>query len=206
MCREAPKAVYELEHFGMPFDRNPDGTIYQRPFGGHTANLGEKPVQRACAAADRTGHALLHTLYQRNVRAKTHFFVEWMALDLIRNEEGDVLGVVALEMETGEIMMLHAKTTLFATGGAGRIWAASTLFVPRCGQAGYGYRTALVLPHYCIIASPLHCIIVSLHHPFIASLPHRCDALNGFYCISFPCIHLLLRPCNRTSCPDRRSA
>ena len=78
MCREAPKAVYELEHFGMPFDRNPDGTIYQRPFGGHTANLGEKPVQRACAAADRTGHALLHTLYQRNVRAKTHFFVEWM--------------------------------------------------------------------------------------------------------------------------------
>src|SRR5215475_10864767 len=126
MCREAPKVVYELEHFGMPFDRNADGTIYQRPFGGHTANLGEKPVQRACAAADRTGHALLHTLYQRNVRAKTHFFVEWMALDIIRNEEGDVLGVLALEMETGEIMMLHAKTTLFATGGAGRIWAAST--------------------------------------------------------------------------------
>lgn len=126
MCREAPKVVYELEHFGMPFDRNADGTIYQRPFGGHTANYGEKPVQRACAAADRTGHALLHTLYQRNVRAKTHFYVEWMALDLIRDQDGDVLGVTALEMETGEVYILQAKCTLFATGGAGRIYAAST--------------------------------------------------------------------------------
>ena len=126
MCREAPKVVYELEHFGMPFDRNPDGTIYQRPFGGHTANMGEKPVQRACAAADRTGHALLHTLYQRNVRAHTQFFVEWMALDLIRDASGDVLGVVAMEMETGEVMILQAKATLLATGGAGRIYSAST--------------------------------------------------------------------------------
>jgi succinate dehydrogenase / fumarate reductase flavoprotein subunit len=126
MCREAPKVVYELEHFGMPFDRNPDGTIYQRPFGGHTANYGEKPVQRACAAADRTGHAMLHTLYQRNVKARTNFFVEWMALDLIRDAEGDVLGVTALEMETGDMHILEAKTTLLATGGAGRIFAAST--------------------------------------------------------------------------------
>ena len=126
MCREAPKVVYELEHMGMPFDRNPDGTIYQRPFGGHTANYGEKPVQRACAAADRTGHAMLHTLYQQNVKARTNFFVEWMALDLIRNTQGDVLGVTALEMETGEVHILEAKTTLFATGGAGRIYAAST--------------------------------------------------------------------------------
>ncbi|MDQ6621413.1 MAG: succinate dehydrogenase flavoprotein subunit [Pseudomonadota bacterium] len=126
MCKMAPQVVYELEHFGMPFDRNPDGTIYQRPFGGHSANFGEKPVQRACAAADRTGHAMLHTLYQRNVRAHTHFFVEWMALDLVRDAEGDVLGVVALEMETGEPMILQAKSTLFATGGAGRIFAAST--------------------------------------------------------------------------------
>ena len=110
----------------MPFDRNPDGTIYQRPFGGHTANFGEKPVQRACAAADRTGHALLHTLYQRNVRARTQFFVEWMALDLVRDADGDVVGVVALEMETGEVMILEAKVTVLATGGAGRIWAAST--------------------------------------------------------------------------------
>ncbi len=126
MCREAPKVVYELEHFGMPFDRNADGTIYQRPFGGHTANYGEKPVQRACAAADRTGHAMLHTLYQRNVRAKTQFFVEWMALDLIRDADGDVVGVTAMEMETGEIHILEAKITMFATGGAGRIWQAST--------------------------------------------------------------------------------
>ena len=126
MCREAPKVVYELEHFGMPFDRNPDGTIYQRPFGGHSANFGEKPVARACAAADRTGHAMLHTLYQRNVRARTQFFVEWMALDLVRDADGDVLGVTALEIETGEAWILQAKTTLFATGGAGRIFAAST--------------------------------------------------------------------------------
>ncbi|MFM2446253.1 MAG: Succinate dehydrogenase flavoprotein subunit, partial [Pseudomonadota bacterium] len=126
MCREAPKVVYELEHFGMPFDRNADGTIYQRPFGGHSANFGEKPVPRACAAADRTGHALLHTLYQRNVAARTQFFVEWMALDLVRDAEGDVVGVIALEMETGEVMILEAKTTVLATGGAGRIFAAST--------------------------------------------------------------------------------
>ena len=126
MCREAPKVVYDLEHMGMPFDRNPDGTIYQRPFGGHTANYGEKPVQRACAAADRTGHAMLHTLYQQNVKEKTNFFVEWMALDLIRDEAGDVVGVTALEMETGDVHIFEAKTTLLATGGAGRIFAAST--------------------------------------------------------------------------------
>ncbi|MGQ5523649.1 succinate dehydrogenase flavoprotein subunit [Chitinimonas sp. PSY-7] len=126
MCKSAPEAVIELEHFGMPFDRVDSGRIYQRPFGGHTANFGEKPVQRACAAADRTGHALLHTLYQRNVRANTQFFVEWMALDIIRDADGDVVGVTALEMETGEVYILHAKAVLFATGGAGRIYAAST--------------------------------------------------------------------------------
>ena len=126
MCREAPRVVYELEHMGMPFDRNPDGTIYQRPFGGHTANYGEKAVQRACAAADRTGHAMLHTLYQQNIKEKTSFFVEWLALDLIRDADGDVLGVSALEMETGDVHIFEAKTTLLATGGAGRIFAAST--------------------------------------------------------------------------------
>jgi len=146
MCREAPKVVYELEHFGMPFDRNADGTIYQRPFGGHTANMGEKPVQRACAAADRTGHALLHTLYQRNVRARTHFFVEWMAIDLLRDAEGDIVGVVALEMETGDIMILEAKTTVFATGGAGRIWAASTnAFINTGDGMGMAARAGLPL-------------------------------------------------------------
>src|SRR5919202_6024099 len=126
MCRKAVEVVVELEHFGMPFDRLDNGKIYQRPFGGHTSNYGERPVKRACAAADRTGHAMLHTLYQRNVCARTQFFVEWMALDLIRSAEGDVLGVVALEMETGELMILEAKVTLLATGGAGRIYSAST--------------------------------------------------------------------------------
>jgi succinate dehydrogenase / fumarate reductase flavoprotein subunit len=126
MCRMAPELVIELEHFGMPFDRNENGTVYQRPFGGHSQNFGERPVQRSCCAADRTGHAMLHTLYQRNVLAKTQFFVEWMALDLIRDSGGHVLGVTALEMETGEIAIFHAKATLFATGGAGRIFSSST--------------------------------------------------------------------------------
>ena len=126
MCRAAPEVVYELEHYGMPFDRLDNGKIYQRPFGGHMQDYGKNPVQRACAAADRTGHALLHTLYQQNVKADTNFFVEWMALDLIRDEDGDVLGVVAMEIETSEVMILQARATLFATGGAGRIFQAST--------------------------------------------------------------------------------
>jgi len=127
LCREAPKVVIELEHFGMPFDRNADGTVYQRPFGGHMQNFGAGPsVQRSCCAADRTGHAMLHTLYQRNVRANTLFFVEWMALDLVRDASGQVLGVIAMEMETGEVSILHARAVLFATGGAGRIYSAST--------------------------------------------------------------------------------
>jgi len=126
MCRKANEVVYELEHYGMPFDRTPEGRIYQRPFGGQTRNYGEGPVARSCAAADRTGHAMLHALYQRNVRARAHFFVEWMALDIIRDSEGSVVGVTAMEMETGEVVIFHAKAVLFATGGAGRIFSAST--------------------------------------------------------------------------------
>ena len=126
MCRKANEVVIELEHYGMPFDRTDAGKIYQRPFGGHMSNFGEKPVRRSCAAADRTGHAMLHALYQRNVRANTQFFVEWMALDLIRDAEGEVLGVTALEMETGEIVAFQSKATIFATGGAGRIYYSST--------------------------------------------------------------------------------
>jgi len=126
MCRKASEVVYELEHFGMPFDRLPNGKIYQRPFGGQTRNYGERMVPRACAAADRTGHAMLHTLYQANVKAQAHFFTEWMALDLIRDRDGAVLGVTALEMETSEVMILQARATVFATGGAGRIFSAST--------------------------------------------------------------------------------
>jgi succinate dehydrogenase / fumarate reductase, flavoprotein subunit len=141
MCREAPKVVYDLEHMGMPFDRNPDGSIYQRPFGGHTANYGEKAVERACAAADRTGHAMLHTLYQANVKERTAFFVEWMALDLIRDAEGDVVGVTALEMETGDLHILEAKTVLLATGGAGRIFAASATAWAWPREPAFRFRT-----------------------------------------------------------------
>jgi len=126
MCKNAAKAIIELEHFGMPFDRLENGKIFQRPFGGMTQNYGEKPISRTCAVADRTGHAMLHTLYQRNIRANTQFFVEWFALDLIRDADGDVLGVIALEIETGDIHILQAKSTLLATGGAGRIFQAST--------------------------------------------------------------------------------
>jgi succinate dehydrogenase / fumarate reductase flavoprotein subunit len=126
MCRNAPKAIYELEHFGMPFDRMESGKIYQRPFGGMTKEFGASPISRTCAAADRTGHAMLHTLYQRNVKCNTNFFIEWLALDLIRDSEGVVHGITAMKMETGEVSILQAKTTLFATGGAGRIFQAST--------------------------------------------------------------------------------
>ncbi len=126
MCRKANEVIYELEHFGMPFSRLPNGKIYQRPFGGQSQNYGGAQAARSCAVADRTGHAMLHTLYQRNIRANTHFFVEWMALDLVRAADGSVLGVTALEMETGEVSLLQAKATLFATGGAGRIFHAST--------------------------------------------------------------------------------
>lgn len=126
MCRQAPEVVYELEHYGMPFDRLENGKIYQRPFGGQSQNFGGAQATRSCAVADRTGHAMLHTLYQRNVSANTQFFVEWMGLDLIRDPQGEVLGVTALEMETGEVMILQARATLFATGGAGRIFQAST--------------------------------------------------------------------------------
>ncbi|GHU24064.1 succinate dehydrogenase flavoprotein subunit [Betaproteobacteria bacterium] len=126
MVRKANEVVVELEHYGMPFDRTDNGKIYQRPFGGHSQNYGKSPVMRSCAAADRTGHAMLHALYQRNVRAHTQFFVEWVALDLIRNANGDVLGVTALELETGEISIFHARATIFATGGSGRIFYSST--------------------------------------------------------------------------------
>ncbi|MDO8959527.1 MAG: succinate dehydrogenase flavoprotein subunit [Rhodocyclaceae bacterium] len=126
MCKKANEVVIELEHYGMPFDRLDNGRIYQRPFGGHMSNFGEKPVRRSCAAADRTGHAMLHAMYQRNVKVNTQFFVEWLALDLIRDAAGDVLGVIAMEMETGELVAFHAKATILATGGAGRIYYSST--------------------------------------------------------------------------------
>lgn len=146
MCKNAAKAIIELEHFGMPFDRLENGKIFQRPFGGMTQNYGEKPISRTCAVADRTGHAMLHTLYQRNIRANTQFFVEWFALDLIRDADGDVLGVIALEIETGDIHILQAKTTLLATGGAGRIFQASTnAFINTGDGLGMAVRAGLPL-------------------------------------------------------------
>jgi succinate dehydrogenase / fumarate reductase flavoprotein subunit len=146
MCRKANEVVIELEHYGMPFDRLDSGKIYQRPFGGHMSNFGEKPVRRSCAAADRTGHAMLHAMYQRNVKANTQFFIEWMALDLIRDEEGDVVGVTAMEMETGEVFVFHAKAVLFATGGAGRIYYSSTnAFINTGDGVGMAARAGIPL-------------------------------------------------------------
>jgi succinate dehydrogenase / fumarate reductase flavoprotein subunit len=126
MCRNAPSAVYELEHMGLPFSRLANGKIYQRQFGGQSKNFGGEQAVRTCAAADRTGHALLHTLYQRNIAARTQFFEEFYAVDLIRDAEGYVLGVVALEIETGQPWLFESRTTLLATGGGARIFRHST--------------------------------------------------------------------------------
>jgi succinate dehydrogenase / fumarate reductase flavoprotein subunit len=146
MCRKANEVVVELEHYGMPFDRLDNGKIYQRPFGGHMSNFGEKPVRRSCAAADRTGHAMLHAMYQRNVKVNTQFFVEWMALDLIRDAEGDVVGVTAMDMETGEVVAFHSKVTIFATGGAGRIYYSSTnAFINTGDGVGMAARAGIPL-------------------------------------------------------------
>ena len=146
MCRQANEVVYELEHFGMPFDRLENGKIYQRPFGGQSQNFGGAQATRSCAAADRTGHALLHTLYQRNVRANTQFFIEWMGLDLIHDEQGDVLGVTALEIETGEVVALQARAVLLATGGGGRVFQASTnAFINTGDGLGMAARSGIPL-------------------------------------------------------------
>lgn len=126
MCQEAPRLVYELEHDGVPFTRLDNGRIYQRKFGGQSQNFGGEQAARTCPAADRTGHAILHTLYQQNLRAKTHFFDEFFALDLLRDAEGYVLGAAVLEIETGEPLIIEARTTLLATGGAMRMYRTGT--------------------------------------------------------------------------------
>ena len=127
MCSVGPEAVYELEHMGLPFSRTEEGRIYQRPFGGQSKNFGEGgQAARTCAAADRTGHALLHTLYQGNLKANTVFFNEWFATDIVKNQDGAVVGVIAICMETGETVYVKSKATVFATGGAGRIFASTT--------------------------------------------------------------------------------
>ncbi|MFZ9584481.1 MAG: succinate dehydrogenase flavoprotein subunit [Pseudohongiellaceae bacterium] len=127
MCSEGPQAVFELEHMGMPFSRTEEGRIYQRPFGGQSKDYGKGgQAARTCAAADRTGHALLHTLYQANLKNDTVFFNEWYAVDIVKNQDGHVAGVTAICMETGEVVYIKSKATVFATGGAGRIFASTT--------------------------------------------------------------------------------
>ncbi len=125
MCKNAPQTIYELEHMGLPFSRLDDGKIYQRAFGGQTRDFGKELVHRTCCAADRTGHAMLHTLYQKNIAAKAKFFNEWFAVDLVKTEQG-ISGVIALNIETGEVVFLQARATILATGGAGRIFQSTT--------------------------------------------------------------------------------
>jgi len=127
MCQIGPQAVFELDHMGMPFSRTEEGRIYQRPFGGQSKNFGEGgQAARTCAAADRTGHALLHTLYQANLKAGTTFLNEWYAVDLVKNADGDVVGCIAINIENGETVYVKAKATVLATGGAGRIYSSTT--------------------------------------------------------------------------------
>ncbi len=126
MCRAASHLVYELEHTGVPFSRTQEGKIYQRPFGGQSQDFGGAQAARTCAAADRTGHAILHSLYQQNIKSQTNFFDEYFAIDLLKNDEGLVLGALVLEIETGEPLIIESKTTLLATGGVGRIFRTNT--------------------------------------------------------------------------------
>ncbi|MBH19618.1 MAG: succinate dehydrogenase flavoprotein subunit [Crocinitomicaceae bacterium] len=127
MCSEGPKAVYELEHMGLPFSRFDNGRIYQRPFGGQSKDFGKGgQAARTCAAADRTGHALLHTLFQNNVKEGTNFLNEWFAVDLVKNSKNEITGVIAFSIESGEVCYLKAQATVLATGGAGRIYASTT--------------------------------------------------------------------------------
>ncbi len=146
MCRAAPKAVYELEHFGVPFSRLDNGSIYQRPFGGQSQNFGGDQAARTCAAADRTGHAILHSLYQQNIRAKTHFFDEYFAVDLLKDEEGHVLGALVFNIHDGEIIVIEAKTTLLATGGAGQLFRTTTNALINTGDGlGMALRAGIPL-------------------------------------------------------------
>jgi succinate dehydrogenase / fumarate reductase flavoprotein subunit len=127
MCQTGPEAIFELEHMGLPFSRTEEGRIYQRPFGGQSKDFGNGgQAARTCAAADRTGHALLHTLYQGNLKNETTFLNEWYAVDIVKNEDNAVVGVVAINIESGETVYVKSKATVFATGGAGRIYASTT--------------------------------------------------------------------------------
>ena len=146
MCSEGPQAVFELEHMGLPFSRTEEGRIYQRPFGGQSKDFGKGgQASRTCAAADRTGHALLHTLYQANLKAQTTFLNEWFAVDLVKNQDGVVLGVIAICMETGEVVFVSCRATVFATGGAGRIYSSTTNALMNTGD-GVGMALRAEIP------------------------------------------------------------
>lgn len=146
MCRAAPRVVYELEHFGVPFSRLDTGRIYQRAFGGQSRNFGGEQAVRTCAAADRTGHAILHSLYQQNIRAKTHFFDEYFAIDLIKDQDGYFLGALAIEIASGEPILIEAKTTLIATGGAGQLFRTNTNALVNTGDGmGMALRAGIPL-------------------------------------------------------------
>ena len=137
LAREAPKAVYELEHYGVPFSRTEDGRIYQRPFGGHTTQFGEgPPVQRTCAAADRTGHAILHTLYGQSLKQKAEFYIEYFAIDLIMSDDGQCQGVLAWNLDDGSLHVFNAKMTVLATGGYGRAYFSATSAHTCTGDGG----------------------------------------------------------------------
>jgi len=146
MCSEGPQAVFELEHMGLPFSRTENGRIYQRPFGGQSKNYGKGgQAARTCAAADRTGHALLHTLYQANLKVNTTFLNEWFAVDLVENQDGVVVGVVAINIENGETVYVASKATVFTTGGAGRIYASTTNALMNTGD-GVGMALRAGMP------------------------------------------------------------
>ncbi len=145
LCKTGPEVVYELEHMGLPFSRMDNGKIYQRPFGGQSKNFGEGQASRTCAAADRTGHALLHTLYQQNLKAKTHIFSEWLALDLVKDANQQIAGITAMCIETGEVAFFQSRVCIFATGGAGRIYQSTTNALINTGD-GFGMALRAGVP------------------------------------------------------------
>ncbi|RUR16638.1 succinate dehydrogenase flavoprotein subunit [Legionella sp. km535] len=145
LCKTGPEAVYELEHMGLPFSRMESGKIYQRQFGGQSKNFGGEQAARTAAAADRTGHALLHTLYQQNIKAKTHVFSEWYALDFVKDAHGRISGVTAMNIESGEVVFFQTRVCILATGGAGRIYQSTTNAYINTGD-GFGMALRAGIP------------------------------------------------------------
>jgi succinate dehydrogenase / fumarate reductase flavoprotein subunit len=194
MCSVGPQAVFELEHMGLPFSRTEEGRIYQRPFGGQSKGP-DNPTQaaRTCAAADRTGHALLHALYQGNLKGGTTFLNEWYAVDLVKNSKGQVAGVIAIDMETGETVYIKAKATVLATGGAGRIYQSTTNALINTGDGvGMAIRAGVPMQdiemwqfHPTGIAQSICCRLVNTARA--ASSQYRCFRFNVN---SLTCLHI----------------